>query len=58
LLFLAGLMLIQWGAQDVENRGEGIALGIPLAAWGLVLTVFTGVAVWHSARTNSEGPDT
>ena len=50
LLFLTGLMLIQWGSYDVDSGAGAIALGIPLAAWGLVLTVYSGVAVWVTAR--------
>ena len=50
LLFLTGLMLVQWGSQDVAGRAGAIALGVPLAAWGLVLTVYSGVAVWVTAR--------
>ena len=50
LLFLTGLMLVQWGSQDIEAGAGAIALGIPLAAWGLVLTVYSGVAVWITAR--------
>ena len=50
LLFLTGLMLVQWGSQDIEAGAGAIALGIPLAAWGLVLTVYSVVAVWITAR--------
>ena len=45
LLFLTGLMLVQWGSQDIEAGAGAIALGIPLAAWGLVVTVYSVVAV-------------
>ena len=50
LLFLTGLMLVQWGSQDIEAGAGAIALGIPLAAWGLVVTVYSVVAVWITAR--------
>ena len=52
-IFVAGVMLIKWGLENIETREASLALGLGLATWGLVLILVTGIAVWIKASTNS-----
>ena len=53
VIVVAGACLLGWGLRDHEARGHAIYLGGGLMAWGGVMTVVIGVAVWIKVSTDS-----